>query len=102
MADLLTDAVEAAAHRAYLIENDGTDAWEKETPECRERIRANAAEVLRAALPYVGVQVATKICDYAEEHLYDGDRDRPLPGYLQMLDLADLIRGGLVVGQETT
>lgn len=32
--------------------------------------------------------------DFAESHLYDGDRDVPLPGYTKAMQVADRIEAG--------
>lgn len=32
--------------------------------------------------------------DFAESHLYDGDRDAPLPGYTKAMQVADRIETG--------
>jgi hypothetical protein len=50
---------------------------ENEVRAENERLRAVVAKVRQ------------ELRDFAEEYLYDGDRDRSLPGYLQLLDLAE-------------
>lgn len=46
-------------------------------------------EAAAKALP--DSELAQKLRDAAEQFLYDGDTDRPLPGYHEVLDLADSV-----------
>lgn len=92
MPDLPAEAVEAAARAAWDDANVPDGARWGEIGESFRKLMMKRHEVaLAAALPHLRQQIADEIREFAEFRLYDGDSDQPLPGCMELYELADRI-----------